>query len=557
MTGAEMVVKTLEKNGVDTIFGYPGAANCPIIDKLPGSAIKHILVRNEQGAAHMASGYARVTKRPGVCTATSGPGATNLITGIATASMDSVPMIAITGQVSSKLLGRDAFQEVDITGATHPFTKHNYLVRDGLDLPRIINEAFYIASTSRPGPVLIDIPMDFLKAEYDYPDEDDKPISIRGYKPIGAGKAHEMQVKKVADAIKEASKPVLLVGGGTVISDATKELNKFVDMTGIPVVSTMTGIGAIDSDSDYYYGMIGSHGVKHANMVLNHSDLVVILGSRLGDRSVANAKGLEQRTKIIHIDIDPAEIGKNIVPDIPVVGDIKDVLKQLITLLKGYKLGGDWKEYVDKLRTEWKSKESTEDNGFVNPRHFVRCLSEAAGEDAYVSTEVGQNQIWVSNYYRFTEPHHFITSAGFGTMGYGLPAAIGASVASKERVVAVMGDGSFQMDLPELGTMCQWDIPVKMVILQNHRLGMVHEHQFLLYKSNYQAVHLDGSPDFCKLAEAYGIPSMKISENSEIKKGLDALFADDKSFMLVVEVDPYEPTGGSLNMHYLPKGGEE
>ncbi len=557
MTGAEMVVKTLKKNGVDTVFGYPGAANCPIIDKLPDVDIKHILVRNEQGAAHMASGYARVTKRPGVCTATSGPGATNLITGIATASMDSVPMIAITGQVSSKLLGRDAFQEVDITGATHPFTKHNYLVRDGLDLPRIIDEAFYIASTSRPGPVLIDIPMDFLKAEYDYPDEDDKPVSIRGYKPIGVGKAHEMQVKKVADAIKEASKPVLLVGGGTVISDATKELNKFVDMTGIPVVSTMTGIGAIDSGSDYYYGMIGSHGVKHANMVLNHSDLVVILGSRLGDRSVANATGLEQRTKIIHIDIDPAEIGKNLVPDIPVVGDIKDVLKQLLTLLKGYKLGGDWKEYVDKLRNEWKSKENTDDNGFVNPRHFIKCLSEAAGEDAYVSTEVGQNQIWVSNNYRFTEPHHFITSAGFGTMGYGLPAAIGASVASKGRVVAVMGDGSFQMDLPEMGTMCQWDIPVKMVILQNHRLGMVHEHQFLLYKSNYQAVHLDGSPDFCKLAEAYGIPSMKISENSEIKKGLDALFADDKSFMLVVEVDPYEPTGGSLNMHYLPKGGEE
>lgn len=556
MTGAEMVVKTLEKNGVDTIFGYPGAANCPIIDKLPSSSIQHILVRNEQGAAHMASGYARVTKRPGVCTATSGPGATNLITGIATAAMDSVPMIAITGQVSSKLLGKDAFQEVDITGATHPFTKHNYLIRDGLDLPRIINEAFYIASTSRPGPVLIDIPMDFLKAEYDFPDDTETSVNIRGYKPIGVGKAHEMQVKKVADAIREASKPVLLVGGGTVISDATKELNKFVNMVGIPVVSTMTGIGTIDTDSDYYYGMIGSHGVKYANMVLNHSDLVVVLGSRLGDRSVANAAGLEKRTKIVHIDIDPAEIGKNLIPDIPVVGDIKDVLKQLISLLKDYKPTGDWKQYVDKLRADWKAVESTEDIGFVNPRHFVRCLSEAAGENAYVSTEVGQNQIWVSNNYRFTEPHHFITSAGFGTMGYGLPAAIGASVASKETVIAVMGDGSFQMDFAEMGTMCQWDIPVKMVILQNHRLGMVHEHQYLLYKSNYQAVSLDGSPDFCKLAEAYGIPSMKISENSEIKKGLDALLADDKSFLLVVEVDPFEPTGGSLNMHYLPKGVE-
>lgn len=556
MTGAEMVVKTLEENGVTTVFGYPGAANCPIIDKFPGSSIKHILVRNEQGAAHMASGYARVTKRPGVCTATSGPGATNLITGIATAYMDSVPMIAITGQVNSSLLGRDAFQEVDITGATHPFTKHNYLVRDGLDLPRIINEAFYIASTGRPGPVLIDIPMDLLKASYDYPEEEKKPISIRGYKPIGMGKAHEMQVKKVAEAIKTAKKPVILAGGGTVISDATKELRTFVKTTGIPVVSTMTGIGAIEGGNDLYFGMIGSHGIKIANMTLNHSDLLIILGSRLGDRSVANAAGLESRTKIIHIDIDPAEIGKNVVPDIPVVGDIKDVLKQLNKLLSGYKVPEDWTEYVNKIRSDWTVPESSEDNGFVNPKHFIARLSERAGADAYVSTEVGQNQIWVSNHYHFAEPHHFITSAGFGTMGYGLPAAIGASTATKDTVIAVMGDGSFQMDLPELGTMCQWDIPVKMIILQNHRLGMVHEHQFLLYKSNYQAVHLDGSPDFCKLAEAYGIPSMKIDENSEIEKGLDALFADDKSFMLVVEVDPYEPTGGSLNMHYLPKEGK-
>ena len=329
MTGAEMVVRTLEENGVSTIFGYPGAANCPIIDKIPCSKIKHILVRNEQGAAHMASGYARVTKRPGVCTATSGPGATNLITGIATAYMDSVPMIAITGQVNSKLLGRDAFQEVDITGATHPFTKHNYLVRDGLDLPRVIDEAFYIASTGRPGPVLIDIPMDLLKAEYDYPEKEKEPIVIRGYKPIGMGKAHEMQVKKVAEAIREASKPVILAGGGIVLSDATAEFRKFVDSTGIPVVTTMTGVGVIEGGSDLNYGMIGSHGIKSANMTLNHSDLVIILGSRLGDRSVANAAGLEKRSKLIHIDIDPAEIGKNIFPDIPVVGDIKDVLSQL------------------------------------------------------------------------------------------------------------------------------------------------------------------------------------------------------------------------------------
>ncbi len=553
MTGAEMVVMALEANGVDTVFGYPGAANCPIIDKFTGSSIKHILVRNEQGASHMASGYARVTKKPGVCTATSGPGATNLITGIATAYMDSVPMIAITGQVNTGLLGRDAFQEVDITGATHPFTKHNYLVRDGLDLPRIIDEAFYIASTGRPGPVLIDIPMDLLKATFDYPEYEKKPISIRGYKPIGMGKAHEMQVKKVAEAIREAKRPVILAGGGCVISNAAKELRGFVKASGMPVVATMTGIGAIECDSKHYFGMIGSHGVKCANVLLNNADLLVILGSRLGDRSVANAAGIEKKTKIIHIDIDPAEIGKNLFPDIPVVGDIKDVLKQLTAHLTDYKVSEEWSAQADKYREDFTKPENTEDNGFVNPRHFVKRLSKRAGSKAYVSTEVGQNQIWVSNNYDFADPRRFITSAGFGTMGYGLPAAIGASAATDETVIAVMGDGSFQMDLPEMGTMCQWGIPVKMIILQNHRLGMVHEHQFINYKANYQAVNLDGSPDFCKLAEAYGIPSAKISENSEIDKGLDQLFAEKGSFMLVVEVDPYEPTGGSLNMHYLPK----
>lgn len=553
MTGAQMVVKTLEENGVTTIFGYPGAANCPIIDRLPGSAIKHILVRNEQGAAHMASGYARVTNKPGVCTATSGPGATNLITGIATAYMDSVPMIAITGQVVSNLLGRDAFQEVDITGATHPFTKHNYLIRNGLDLPKVIDEAFYIASTGRPGPVLIDIPMDILKKEYDYPERKKEPIVIRGYKPIGMGKAHEMQIKKVAEAVKASQKPVILAGGGVVLSNATKEFRHFVHMTGIPTVTTMTGVGVIEGKSDLNYGMIGSHGIKSANMTLNHSDLVIILGSRLGDRSVANAAGLEKRTKLIHIDIDPAEIGKNIFPDIPVVGDVKDVLSQLEPLLRDYKVSPEWKEYVDRIRNDWKVEEETQDNGFVNPRYFVKKLSEKAGSDAYVSTEVGQNQIWVANNYNFSDPRHFITSAGFGTMGYGLPSAIGASVASGSTVISVMGDGSFQMDLPEMGTMCQWDIPVKMVVLENHRLGMVHEHQFINYKSNYYAVSLEGSPDFCKLADAYGIPSMRISENSEIDKGIDALLDGKKSFLLVVEVDPFEPTGGALNSHYLPK----
>ena len=437
----------------------------------------------------MASGYARVTKQAGVCTATSGPGATNLITGIATAYMDSIPMVALTGQVTTKLIGKDAFQEVDITGATLPFTKHSYLIKDGLDIPKVVNEAFHIANTGRPGPVLIDFPMDILKAEFDYPDEDEE-VNIRGYKLLG--KANESQVKKVAEAVKAAKKPVILAGGGIVTSDAMTEFRKFVKETDIPVVSTMMGIGTIPTDSPRYYGMIGSHGVKRANMIFNRADLVIVMGSRLGDRTVANVKGLEEGNKLIHIDIDPAEIGKNTQPYIPVVGDIKDVLEQLIPLISGYKADKSWIEETEELRDRFTYKPFSDDNGFVNPRYFLNVLSAKTKSDVYLSTEVGQNQIWCANNFTFTSPRSLLTSGGFGTMGYGLPAAIGASVAAEGQkpVIAVMGDGSFQMDLPEMGTMAQWDIPVKMVLFQNKRLGMVHEHQYLLYKSNYQAVNI-------------------------------------------------------------------
>ena len=552
MTGAEMVVKTLEKNGVKVVFGYPGAANAPIIDKLSFSSIKHILTRNEQGAAHMASGYARVTKQAGVCTATSGPGATNLITGIATAYMDSIPMIALTGQVTTKLIGKDAFQEVDITGATLPFTKHSYLIKDGLEIPKVVNEAFHIANTGRPGPVLIDFPMDILKAEFDYPDEDED-ISIKGYKLIG--KANESQVKKVAEAIKGAKKPVILAGGGIVISDATNELRKFVKETDIPVVSTMMGIGTIPTDSPRYYGMIGSHGVKRANMIFNRADLVIVMGSRLGDRTVANIKGLEEGNKLIHIDLDPAEIGKNVQPYIPVVGDIKDVLEQLTPLIKGYKATSSWIEEADELRSRFTHEPFSDDNGFVNPKYFLKVLSEKTNSDVYLSTEVGQNQIWCANNFTFTSPRSLLTSGGFGTMGYGLPAAIGASVAvnGEKPVIAVMGDGSFQMDLPEMGTMAQWDIPVKMVLFQNHRLGMVHEHQYLLYKSNYQAVTIEGKPDFEMLAKAYGIESGTVTENSGVSEAIDKMMASGDSYLLIVEVSPFEPTGDALNEATLPK----
>jgi acetolactate synthase-1/2/3 large subunit len=554
MTGAEMVVKTLEKNGVKVVFGYPGAANCPIIDKLSFSSIKHILTRNEQGAAHMASGYARVTKTAGVCTATSGPGATNLITGIATAYMDSIPMVALTGQVATKLIGKDAFQEVDITGATLPFTKHNYLIKDGMDIPRIVDEAFHIANTGRPGPVLIDFPMDILKQEFDYPDEPED-VNIRGYKLLS--KANESQIKKVAEAIKGAKKPVILAGGGIVTSDAVAEFRKFIKDTEIPVVSTMMGIGVLPSDSPKYYGMIGSHGAKRANMIMNRADLLIAMGSRLGDRSVANAKGLEDSNKLIHIDLDPAEIGKNIQPYIPVVGDIKDVLEQLHPLMNDYKADKEWTDEADELKERFTAEPFSEDNGFVNPKYFLKELSKKTNSDVYLSTEVGQNQIWCSNYFNFKDPRSFITSAGFGTMGYGLPAAIGASVASEDKpVIAVMGDGSFQMDLPEMGTMCQWNIPVKMVVFKNDRLGMVHEHQYLLYKSNYQAVTIEGSPDFNKLADAYGIKNGFVTENSKVSEAIDEMMNSEGSYLLVVGVNPFEPTGDSLNEATLPKKGD-
>lgn len=552
MTGAEMVVKTLEKNGVSVVFGYPGAANAPIIDKLSFSSIKHILTRNEQGAAHMASGYARVKKTAGVCTATSGPGATNLITGIATAYMDSIPMVALTGQVTTGLIGKDAFQEVDITGATLPFTKHSYLIKDGLDIPKVVNEAFHIANTGRPGPVLIDFPMDILKQEFDYPDEDED-VNIRGYKLMG--KANESQVKKVAEAIKAAKKPIVLAGGGITISDATNEFRRFIKDTDIPVVSTMMGIGAIPTDSPRYYGMIGSHGVKRANMLFNRADLVIAMGSRLGDRTVANVKGLEDANKLVHIDIDPAEIGKNVQPYIPVVGDIKDVLEQLTPLTAPYKASREWLDEANELRERFTHTPQSEDNGYVNPKHFLRVLSEKTSSEVYLSTEVGQNQIWCANNFTFKTPRSLLTSGGFGTMGYGLPAAIGASVAAngEKPVIAVMGDGSFQMDLPEMGTMAQWDIPVKMVLFQNRRLGMVHEHQFLLYNSNYQAVTIENTPDFELLAKAYGFKSSTITENSDIEKAIDTMMETDESYLLIVNVSPFEPTGDALNEAILPK----
>ncbi|NLY42805.1 MAG: biosynthetic-type acetolactate synthase large subunit [Clostridiaceae bacterium] len=542
MTGAQVLVKALEDHGVTTIFGYPGAANAPIYDVLAGSKIRHILTRHEQGAAHAASGYARATGEVGVCMATSGPGATNLITGIATAYMDSIPIIAITGQVSTEVIGRDVFQEVDITGATAPFCKHNYLVKNSKDLSRIIHEAFHIASTGRPGPVLIDMPIDIQLGEAEY-DEHKEP-DIRGYKPTYKG--HALQLKRIAEAIAQSSRPVICAGGGVISSAASDELLELVEKVGIPVTSTLMGIGSIPGDHPLFLGMLGSHGVSTANQAVNKADLLIIMGARAADRATGNTDKFAKQAKIIHIDIDPAEIGKNLGTHIPIVGDIKIVLQQL----KKYLVSDYKKEWVDTV-TEWKNKQllknadsiNADDGAYVNPKYVLSVLSDLTKGDAILTTEVGQNQIWAANHYRTIYPGSFITSGGLGTMGYGLPAAIGAKIGRPDKtVIVVSGDGSFQMSMQELATIKQWNVDIKIILFNNERLGMVRELQKIKYKGKYFAVTLEGSPDFIKLAAAYGLPGEKVTKNSEVRNALSRALQNKGTYIVEFTVDPEEST---------------
>ncbi|HOJ80166.1 MAG TPA: biosynthetic-type acetolactate synthase large subunit [Clostridiales bacterium] len=562
MTGAEAIIKALETENVDTIFGYPGAAISPFYDALLDSNIKHILTRNEQGAAHAANGYARVTGRVGVCVATSGPGATNLITGIANSYMDSVPIVAITGQVRSDMIGTDAFQEADITGATAPFSKHNYLVKKAEELPRIIKEAFHIASTGRQGPVVIDIPVDIQNAviDFSYPEN----IEILGYKPTIKG--HPGQIRKTASALHAAKRPVICAGGGLITADASGEMLELAERRNIPVVTTLMGIGSIPSDHPLYFGMVGSHGSPTANYVLHHADLVMILGARVGDRAIGAASALEKKAKIIHIDIDPAEIGKNIDVAVPVVGDLKQVLTALLELVEE---GGstEWLETAAEVRrkngkrpeqeacgkktekdagTDGKMAEDGQvapDTGYVNPKYLLSILSDYLPEDAIVTTEVGQNQIWAANNYKVKKPRTFITSGGLGTMGYGLPSAVGAKVGRPGSTVAVIsGDGSFQMSMQELGTMKQYGIDVKIVLFNNRRLGMVRELQLTRHGGRYSQVFLDSNPDFVALAAAYGFRGERISSDAQVREALERMTACSGPYILECMVDPMEPT---------------
>ncbi len=535
ITGAEAIVKSLENEGVEVIFGYPGATIAPLYDKLSTSKkIKHILVRHEQHAGHEASGYARIKKRPGVCMTTSGPGAMNLITALGTAYMDSIPLVAITGQVSSELLGRDVFQEADIRGATEPFTKYSYLVKDVTLLPTIIKEAFHIASTGRPGPVLIDIPVNIQtqKAEFVFP----KEVDIRGYKPTLTG--HIGQIKRVVRAINGAQHPLLCIGGGVFCAEAQDMVKKFVETLQLPTVSTMMGIGAIPTEHPLYMGMVGMHGKSLANQAISDADILILLGARVSDRAVLLPKQVGKTTKIIHIDIDPAEIGKNMDTFIPVVGDANTVLGQILEL----RPNPANKHFVEKLQ-EKKSKMIPDyeprEHG-INPKAFVHTLSKTLPEDHIYCADVGQNQIW-SAANCIVNKGRFLTSGGMGTMGYSIPCAIGAKVADPTKtIVAVCGDGSFQMQMMELGTMCQEELEVKMVVMTNGKLGLVREIQKNSYKNNQIAVDLKGSPNVPAIAKAYGIPSESIHGDDQVKDAIDRMLRHEGSYLLECIVDELE-----------------
>lgn len=536
MLVSEAMVQSLLNEGVEVLFGYPGAAICPFYDALKKTPIRHILVRTEQNAGHAAGGYARISGKCGVCIATSGPGATNLISGIASAYMDSVPLVVITGQVDSHLLGRDVFQEVDTTGMVEPFIKHSYLLKNPADTCRVFKEAFYIARSGRPGPVLIDVPVDVQLREtaFSYPEE----VSIRSYKPSSYG--HKGQIRRAAEAIRHADRPLLVAGGGVFSSGAQETLEELFWKARIPAVHTMMGIGALPSGYGLRLGMIGIHGGQAANLALSRADLLVLAGTRVGDRAIPSPELLARDKKVIHMDIDPAEIGKNIPADIPVVGDLRLILGQLCE-----ELSGESRAYPDWEREVLHYKDSAHalphEREKLDPRAVLRTLSDRMEPGSILAADVGQNQIWAVGSFNVLEGR-FLTSGGMGTMGCAIPAAMGAKIACPEKqVIAVCGDGSFQMSMMELAALRQHRIPVKILVFANQRLGMVAEYQ-REYESGETAVSLDGSPDFVKLAEAYGIPGRRIDREEEIAGALDALLEAEGSFLLEVRVDPEEPT---------------
>lgn len=533
---AAAMVKCLEKEGVEVVYGYPGAAICPFYDELTKSDIKHVLVRHEANAGHAASGYARMTDKPGVCIVTSGPGATNLLTAIATAYADSVPLICISGQVSTDQIGCDVFQEVDTTGAAEPFVKYSYLIKDAAQLPRIFKEAFYIANSGRKGPVLIDVPIDIQLTDIDF--EYPESVDIRSYKPTLKGNA--FQIKRITEALMAAERPLICAGGGVFSSGAQDELKTLVEKSGIPMVSTMMGLGLLPTEHPLYMGMLGMHGVKTANHAVLKCDTILLIGARVGDRAVTSPKFLAESTKIIHIDIDPAEIGKNIPTDIPLVGDCRSILAELNESISHIDRS-EWLAELNSVKNTIPKENETE--GYVNPKMFLRKLSAALPDDTICVADVGQNQIWACNNF-IIRGGRFITSGGMGTMGYSVPAAVGAKMAKPSaETVVICGDGSFQMQMMELATIIQEGLPIKIIIMRNNRLGMVRELQTAKYKDNQIAVHLtEGNPDFVALAKAYGIEAERVSTMAEAEAAIEHLCSSDKPYLLECNVFKNEST---------------
>ncbi|WP_462272757.1 acetolactate synthase large subunit [Methanohalophilus sp.] len=550
MTGARAIIECLYEENVEVIFGYPGGVLLHIYDAIYQSDLRHILVRHEQAAAHAAEGYARATGKVGVCLATSGPGATNLVTGIANAYMDSIPMVALTGQVPSSMIGNDAFQEANITGITMPITKHNYLVQDAKDLPRIIKEAFHIASTGRPGPVLIDLPKDITteEIEFSYPDK----VDLKGYKPTYKGNLQ--QVKRAASAIEKAHQPLIYAGGGILGSNASEELLQFAEHVQAPVTTTLTGIGGFPTQHPLYVGMPGMHGTKYANYAIQECDLLIAVGARFDDRVTGKLASFAPNAKILHIDIDPAEISKNITVDIPIVGDAKNILASLYKYVKPVEkeTRKEWLDRIEGWKKSYPLHYVGEQDG-LKPQYIIEQIYEAC-KDAIIVTEVGQHQMWAAQYYKFSQPRSFITSGGLGTMGYGYPASIGAKVGKPDRVVFnIAGDGSFQMNSQEIATAVQNDIPVIVAIMNNGYLGMVRQWQELFFEKRYSHTCIRESVDFVKLAEAYGAVGIRVEKTSEVKPALEKAMDSGKPVIIdfIVEceenVSPMVPAGAPIN----------
>jgi acetolactate synthase-1/2/3 large subunit len=557
LTGSKILLESLVLEGVDTIFGYPGGTVINIYDDLMSSSIKHILTRHEQAAVHAADGYARATGKVGVAIATSGPGATNTVTGIATAYMDSIPMVVITGQVPTGLIGNDAFQEADLIGITRPITKHSYLVKDVSDLARIIKQAFYIARTGRPGPVVIDLPKDvqIAMAKFEYPET----VELRGYKPTFSGNVR--MVEKAVKMMLAAKKPVLYVGGGATLTDAHAELLELAEALHAPVTTTLMGMASFPSRHPLSLGMLGMHGTYYANMAVTNSDLLIALGARFDDRVTGKISTFAPHAKIIHVDVDPTSIKKNVRVDLPIVGDLLDVLKKLNKKLAEHKdeleqvktALNPWHEEIAVWRKEQPmtyKPSKTE----IKPQFVIEKLRELANDDAIVTTEVGQHQMWTAQFFDFTQPRTFLSSGGLGTMGYGLPAALGAQAAFPERqVIDVSGDGSFQMNSQELATLVQYRLPVKIVILNNNFLGMVRQWQQLFFDKRYSQTCMELPIDFIKLAEAYGAAGFRASKPGEVEDVIRKAFETPGPVIMEFKVSreenvmPMVPAGAGLN----------